>query len=597
MNGHPTCLACKTSFATEEALEQHATAKLHWCCGPCGLVFVSQARLTKHKKKALHVANEADATKAADAAGTAARLDCDLCKRTFKSAGALEQHDADSKKRHEAIKKRGGLACNLCNRVFKSAAAREQHNLDSKEKHDAMRKEPETRECGVCKRTFSSEFALRQHEADPGKKHVDIERKGGSECGVCKKTFKSAAALKQHEADSSKQHSAKAGLSKQLEEIREKREFGCVLCKRGFKSAAALKQHEADSIKQHEAIRRREAQQQQRQQPQRQQQQQQQQEQAPLTQSEAQRSQRQEQNVQQQQQQQAGVSEQPLQQLQPKKKKKKAKEFECEECGKRFVRDEDLSRHAQSLAHHPLSDLPCIAGLYEEAVSASGAGCTARFTSPSAMLLHLESGSCSSGINMETLNAIIGQKDTDCVIRERWTASDDDDDDDDDEEEEDIAPALGKLRLGSRPATPDRSESADSGGAILTPGSEVSVPSPLFSIPSVPTPRCPLCPGKRRKFPSMMALGQHMQSAAHTATEKIYHCPVSLLAGAVPPGAVRRLTRRLRRERGRGFSTASGLAQHLESGACVGGEIALRVAMCYVEERLRQGDLPVSMLA
>ncbi|KAL9010987.1 MAG: hypothetical protein Q9173_004135 [Seirophora scorigena] len=58
--------------------------------------------------------------------------------------------------------------------------------------------------------------------------------------------------------------------------------------------------------------------------------------------------------------------------------------YQCTKCNRRFVRQEDAEQHATSIIHNPLVNLKCIAS----------PACSAKFTSLSALISHLESGSC-----------------------------------------------------------------------------------------------------------------------------------------------------------------------------------------------------------
>lgn len=85
---------------------------------------------------------------------------------------------------------------------------------------------------------------------------------------------------------------------------------------------------------------------------------------------------------------------------------------------------------------------------------------------------------------------------------------------------------------------------------------------------------CPLCPG-RMAFRSAAAFQAHVNSAAHAP--RVFHCPLPL-AKELTPGA--------KPVRIKSFSTLSGLAQHLEAGACYGGLFSFRRAIKYVESQL-----------
>lgn len=75
----------------------------------------------------------------------------------------------------------------------------------------------------------------------------------------------------------------------------------------------------------------------------------------------------------------------------------------CEPCKRSFKNMKAFTQHKQSLKHNPLSELKC--PLSKE--------CTGTFTSPSALLFHLESGGCKGGMTRNKLNAIVYQHDTD----------------------------------------------------------------------------------------------------------------------------------------------------------------------------------------
>ena len=80
----------------------------------------------------------------------------------------------------------------------------------------------------------------------------------------------------------------------------------------------------------------------------------------------------------------------------------------------------------------------------------------------------------------------------------------------------------------------------------------------------------------------MQALQQHMISPAHD--DKVYHCPSNLL----PVASSRAGTKQVK---GKQFTTLSGLAQHLESGACYGGKQTFLHCVEFVQRHLRQQGL------
>jgi uncharacterized C2H2 Zn-finger protein len=74
----------------------------------------------------------------------------------------------------------------------------------------------------------------------------------------------------------------------------------------------------------------------------------------------------------------------------------------CDECNRSFGQLTALIQHKKSVKHNPLSDLRC--PLSEQ--------CTQCFRSPSALLFHLESGKCKSGMNRAKVNMLVHQHDT-----------------------------------------------------------------------------------------------------------------------------------------------------------------------------------------
>ena len=236
----------------------------------------------------------------------------------------------------------------------------------------------------------------------------------------------------------------------------------------------------------------------------------------------------------------------------------------CKECERDFANETALNQHLSSVVHHPLSNITC----------PGDKRCKKRFTSPSALVHHLESGACRSRITRKSLNAIIQSNDVDQLIHNG--------------SKEEDTPSL---------YWDDGASMSSFGGApIMTPKTDRSIASTPLSMPLLsglltPTasssdyyassfapkssPSCPLC---LKKFRSLRALQDHMSSPAHES--KIFHCPLSI-AGLVLDGTTAAKVPKL-------FSTLSGLTQHLESGACAGGNGLWRVVMAYVEDRARQ---------
>lgn len=141
--------------------------------------------------------------------------------------------------------------------------------------------------------------------------------------------------------------------------------------------------------------------------------------------------------------------------------------------------------------------------------------------------------------------------------------------------------------------TPTSTEFLDSypPSAILTPTSTLSTNTNFHSILTLrPLTRsgyqtCPLCPPSCTRTFKHSALQQHLSSRVHAQVsmslplpvpdEISFHCPRALMGEGSKKKAVRQ------------FSTVSGLAQHLESGACNGGKGAFRRVAEYAQEEMK----------
>lgn len=108
---------------------------------------------------------------------------------------------------------------------------------------------------------------------------------------------------------------------------------------------------------------------------------------------------------------------------------------------------------------------------------------------------------------------------------------------------------------------------------ILTPSSQ-SISEDLSIATRL---SCPLCPTCRRFFNSFNALQDHLSSPAHSP--KVFYCPVFLFPNEDRGKASGLL---------RNFSTLSGLMQHLEIGACQGGDKTFRKVVEYIENSLQK---------
>lgn len=214
-----------------------------------------------------------------------------------------------------------------------------------------------------------------------------------------------------------------------------------------------------------------------------------------------------------------------------------------------------------SVVHHPLiENVKCI----------SGGDCSKRFTSPSAMLHHLESGACSSGITKGRIDQVISERDTGNIITSGnslgrigngWGSS-----------ASSSSMALYTPNAGTR-----RSAAVTSQGALTPRTSTLSTSGDVLGLFGGGR-SCPIC---NQTFKTVQAARAHIYSSAHSP--KIYHCPIPLV-----PAHARE------NDRMENFSTLSGLTQHLESGACKGGKSTFWKAMEFVNGKLRElglGDM------
>ncbi|KAL7928497.1 ribosomal protein L11, N-terminal domain-containing protein [Trichoderma chlorosporum] len=263
-----------------------------------------------------------------------------------------------------------------------------------------------------------------------------------------------------------------------------------------------------------------------------------------------------------------------------------AKQPECKTCDRKFKNDTALRQHLNSVIHRPICDLACMAG------SLSGVECKARFRNPSAMVAHMESGTCRSGMDRRKLNQLVLLQDNENLIT---SASDK-------FEALSLAGLETEEESSSCSGIMTPSTDSDEEGVLLTPSSSQldlmslverglaefglsDAESVCLELPADAIYLCPLCPGSSRRFRGRRALEQHMQSAAHSP--KMFHCPSLLYqgqSGAAGPSMQR-------------FSTISGLVAHIESGACRGGNASLRTVMGYMEGRLEDMGISFKLLS
>ena len=238
----------------------------------------------------------------------------------------------------------------------------------------------------------------------------------------------------------------------------------------------------------------------------------------------------------------------------------------CEDCDRDFKDEKGLKQHLSSVIHKPLSDFKCFG--HER--------CKKRFTSPSAWLHHLESGACRSKITMGSLNTAVQSSDIHHPItrdrKQEYTVLKGANVSGDASPEGSII--LTPLTGNGFDEDQGWPSSPGSGSGMFTPN---STSSGRLSASSSPALRllCPLCPIGRKPFKSLEALSNHLSSPAHSP--KTFHCPLAL-AGYEDQGNVSKMIKY--------FSTLSGLLQHLESGACEGGNITFRKTVEYIERNL-----------
>ncbi|KAL6797702.1 hypothetical protein GGI42DRAFT_82379 [Trichoderma sp. SZMC 28013] len=270
----------------------------------------------------------------------------------------------------------------------------------------------------------------------------------------------------------------------------------------------------------------------------------------------------------------------------PQKATQPKEHRECKECNRTFKNVKALQQHLDSVIHHPISNLTCMAG------KICGVECNAHFRNPSALVAHMESGTCPSGMDRQKLNRLVLMQDSENLI----TSPDGN------------FESLGWASLENEPE-PELScsgvmtPSTDSSeGVMLTPSSSQmdlitligrdfagldlsDTDSDCTELPADGIYLCPLCPRSKRRFHGRRALEQHMQSPAHKP--KIFHCPSILFQGISEKS----------RPSMKKFSTISGLVAHIESGACRGGNAGLRTVMQYMEERLEDMGISFKLLS
>ncbi|PQE24715.1 zinc finger protein [Rutstroemia sp. NJR-2017a WRK4] len=275
-------------------------------------------------------------------------------------------------------------------------------------------------------------------------------------------------------------------------------------------------------------------------------------------------------------------------------KAEKAKDLphKCVECDQAFQQKRQLKKHVSSNHNH----IQCPVGKKCK-----------KFATPSALLSHLESGRCSSGLTRTKMHELVFAHDSNRYITSVEAA--------DTIHSANNIPGNAPSPLPPVADDDSLSEWSEVGGAILTPttsesdwsliGRNVLTPThsdnasqwstiseDLVHISSNTFPfatnletsshsaqsqglRCHLCRPYRKPFGNIKAYQAHMSSAAHAP--KIFHCPLSFMPQVNPEGPAKV----------KYFSTLAGLTQHMESGRCEGGLEVYGKAISFVEEQLK----------
>ena len=272
------------------------------------------------------------------------------------------------------------------------------------------------------------------------------------------------------------------------------------------------------------------------------------------------------------------------------KKDPKTKSHPCSKCKRIFKSQKALQQHLASLAHKPLGDVKCVAS----------SDCKGRFSSPSGLVQHLESGKCCSGMTRKKLNGLVQSNDVDRIIsagpQEKGLISSapQNSDSNSDSDSDDGVPIYTPISSGSltpalNPTVHDllntllfENTSTDSLlSGLLAPQSSTEL-SDQAQTPTIASLFCPLCPPTRKAFVNTVALEMHLASPKHAP--KAFHCPKNLFAPSTSAVSKKKNRAAVIME----FSTLSGLTQHLESGACRGGKGGLKAAMKLLEKRLTE---------
>lgn len=116
---------------------------------------------------------------------------CTQCNRKFGNTKDLQNHIQDSLSHRAAA---SSLNCEICKKAFKSEKALQQHTRSSPRSHSSLFN------CRICDRSFNSEKFLQQHIRDSQAHAASFD------CVVCNREFNSNEALQQHLLNSVTHH-------------------------------------------------------------------------------------------------------------------------------------------------------------------------------------------------------------------------------------------------------------------------------------------------------------------------------------------------------------------------------------------------------
>lgn len=116
---------------------------------------------------------------------------CTQCNRKFGNTKDLQNHIQDSLSHRAAA---SSLNCEICKKAFKSEKALQQHTRSSPRSHSSLFN------CRICDRSFNSEEMLQQHIRDSQAHAASFD------CVLCNREFNSNEALQQHLLNSVTHH-------------------------------------------------------------------------------------------------------------------------------------------------------------------------------------------------------------------------------------------------------------------------------------------------------------------------------------------------------------------------------------------------------